>query len=349
MSAEEAIDGIDRGRVEAWFEANVEDAATPLSFELIAGGRSNLTYGVDGRKRASLGAAAAADRQDARLARTTWAGRRRSSRLSRARTCRSRPSPGYCTDEGVNEAPFYVMDFVEGPILRMRPDADPYDEAQQRQIGLNVIDTLVDIHCARPRRGGPRRPGEEGGLRRAHAQALAGPVGQGAHPRDPADRRGPRAPRGTDPRAGSRDDRPRRLPPRQHDPHARRKQGGRGRRLGAFDARRSARRRRHAPRLLGRSRRRALSALRARHHGAGFPLARRGREAATPSARAAISSSSTSTWRSACGSSRSSSRASTRATRQGSTATRSTTTSRAFGENVVKLAEAADEAERRLG
>ena len=60
------------------------------------------------------------------------------------------PIAGYCTDECVNEAPFYVMDFVEGPILRMRPDADPYDEAQQRQIGLNVIDTLVDIHSLDP-------------------------------------------------------------------------------------------------------------------------------------------------------------------------------------------------------
>ena len=60
------------------------------------------------------------------------------------------PIAGYCTDESVNEAPFYVMDFVDGPILRMRPDADPYDEAQQRQIGLNVIDTLVDIHSLDP-------------------------------------------------------------------------------------------------------------------------------------------------------------------------------------------------------
>ena len=52
--------------VEAWFEANVEGAATPLTFELIAGGRSNLTYGVDGRERAALGASAPSDRQDAR-------------------------------------------------------------------------------------------------------------------------------------------------------------------------------------------------------------------------------------------------------------------------------------------
>jgi len=60
------------------------------------------------------------------------------------------PIAGYCMDDDVNGAPFYVMDFVAGPILRMRPDADSYDEAEQRQIGINVIDTLVDIHALDP-------------------------------------------------------------------------------------------------------------------------------------------------------------------------------------------------------
>ena len=149
MSAEEAIDGIDRGRVEAWFEANVEDAATPLSFELIAGGRSNLTYGVtdaNGRRwalrRPPIGKTLGSAHDMGRETKVV-------SALAGTNVPVA-PIAGYCTDEGVNEAPFYVMDFVEGPILRMRPDADPYDEAQQRQIGLNVIDTLVDIHALDP-------------------------------------------------------------------------------------------------------------------------------------------------------------------------------------------------------
>ena len=57
---------------------------------------------------------------------------------------------GFCEDESVNGAPFYVMDFVEGPILRRRPDADAYDEATRRAIGERVIDTLVDIHAVDP-------------------------------------------------------------------------------------------------------------------------------------------------------------------------------------------------------
>src|SRR3546814_3219426 len=38
--------GIDVANVTAWFEANVAGASGPLQFDLIAGGHSNLTYGV---------------------------------------------------------------------------------------------------------------------------------------------------------------------------------------------------------------------------------------------------------------------------------------------------------------
>ena len=45
---------------------------------------------------------------------------------------------GFCEDDSVNGAPFYVMDFVEGPILRRRPDADAVrrgDAARDRRAG----------------------------------------------------------------------------------------------------------------------------------------------------------------------------------------------------------------------
>ena len=135
--------------MEAWFEANVEGAELPLSFEQIAGGRSNLTYSVKdsgGRRwalrRPPLGKA---------LGSAHDMGREHKVVSSLAGTdVPVAPIAGYCTDEEVNGPPFYVMDFVEGPILRMRPDAEPYDESQQRQIGENVIDTLVDIHALNP-------------------------------------------------------------------------------------------------------------------------------------------------------------------------------------------------------
>ena len=40
------MEGVDVERVTAWMAANVEGVQPPLSFELIAGGRSNLTFKV---------------------------------------------------------------------------------------------------------------------------------------------------------------------------------------------------------------------------------------------------------------------------------------------------------------
>jgi aminoglycoside phosphotransferase (APT) family kinase protein len=150
MSAErEAIDGIDAERLDAWFSEHVDGAEPPLSFDLIAGGRSNLTYRVTdatGRRWAlrrppigkTLGSAHDMGRE------TKVVSALADSKVPVA------PIAGSCTDESVNGAPFYVMEFVDGPILRMLSDADPYSEEERRRIGLNVIDTLVDIHAVEP-------------------------------------------------------------------------------------------------------------------------------------------------------------------------------------------------------
>ncbi len=61
------------------------------------------------------------------------------------------PVAGFCEDESVNGAPFYVMEFVEGPILRGLAEADAFpDEADRRAIGERVVDTLVEIHAVDP-------------------------------------------------------------------------------------------------------------------------------------------------------------------------------------------------------
>ena len=142
-------EGIDGERVGAWLEANVAGASGPFSYERIAGGRSNLTYRVTDSaghmwalRRPPLGKALGSAHDMGREHRVV-------SALAPTPVPVA-PIAGYCTDESVNEAPFYVMDFVEGPILRLRADADEFDEGERRAIGERVVDTLVEIHAQVP-------------------------------------------------------------------------------------------------------------------------------------------------------------------------------------------------------
>jgi aminoglycoside phosphotransferase (APT) family kinase protein len=140
-------DGIDRAGLESWFEANVDGVELPLSFERISGGHSNLTYEVgdaSGRRwalrRPPLGK---------RLGSAHDMGREHKVVSALAATdVPVPPVAGFCEDESVNEAPFYVMKFVEGPVLRSHAEAEEhFDESERRAIGERVADTLVDIHA----------------------------------------------------------------------------------------------------------------------------------------------------------------------------------------------------------
>ena len=146
----DAPQGIDRGPVEAWFAANVPGCEPPLAFERIAGGHSNLTYRVT-------------DAAGQRWAlRRPPLGKRLGSAHDMAREHRVvsalgptevpvAPVVGLCEDESVNGAPFYVMGFVEGPVLRGLAEAEAFpDEADRRAIGERVVDTLVAIHGVDP-------------------------------------------------------------------------------------------------------------------------------------------------------------------------------------------------------
>jgi aminoglycoside phosphotransferase (APT) family kinase protein len=143
-------DGIDAARVEAWFAENVPGAEPPLSFERIAGGHSNLTYratDANGRnwalRRPPLGKRLGSAHDMSREHRVV-------SALATTPVPVA-PVVGLCEDESVNDAPFYVMEFVEGPVLRGLAEAEAFpDHDDRRAIAERVVDTLVDIHAADP-------------------------------------------------------------------------------------------------------------------------------------------------------------------------------------------------------
>jgi len=151
MAADEAID---QANLEDWFAREIDGATPPLSFDRISGGRSNLTYGVTdsgGRhwalRRPPLGKRLASAHDMAREHRILAA--------LGPTTVPVPPVVALCEDESVNGAPFYVMEFVDGPILRTRQEAEAeFEEADRQLIGERVVDTLVEIHAVDPEEAG---------------------------------------------------------------------------------------------------------------------------------------------------------------------------------------------------
>jgi aminoglycoside phosphotransferase (APT) family kinase protein len=53
-----------------------------------------------------------------------------------------------CDDESVIGVPFYVMDFIEGHVVTDALPPGLETEASRRQLGLDLVDALVEIHAA---------------------------------------------------------------------------------------------------------------------------------------------------------------------------------------------------------
>ena len=143
------VEGIHSANVTAWFAENVKDATPPLSFELIAGGHSNLTFAVHdaaGRtfvlRRPPLGHVLESAHDMGREHRiiSALAG----SAVPLADTV------GLCKDPAVNEAPFYVMNYVSGPVLHDADVAGELPVAERQALGLHVIDVLAKLHKIDP-------------------------------------------------------------------------------------------------------------------------------------------------------------------------------------------------------
>jgi aminoglycoside phosphotransferase (APT) family kinase protein len=142
----ESVEGIDVERVERWFVDNIDDVATPLRFTLIAGGRSNLTYRVTD----AAGRTFALRRPPRSHVLPTAHDMAREYRVITALGPTDVPVPntlGLCQDEAVNGRPFYVMEFVEGFIVRDAEAAErDLDRDARRRAGESIADTLAALH-----------------------------------------------------------------------------------------------------------------------------------------------------------------------------------------------------------
>jgi len=141
------VQGIDRERVTRWLVEHVEGALAPLEFDLIVGGRSNLTFlvrGADGQRfvlrRPPMGHVLPTAHDMAREHRIVTAVGRTSVPVPR--------TLGLCTDEAVNGAPFYVMEYVDGVVLDSPARAAVLTPDRRRLTAEHLIDVLADLHAA---------------------------------------------------------------------------------------------------------------------------------------------------------------------------------------------------------
>ncbi len=147
----EVAQGLDHDAVSDWLSRKIADIRLPLDVELIAGGHSNLTYSIaeqpgadstPGRRwvlrRPPLGQVLATAHDVAR-----------EHRIISALANSAVPVPrtvGVSADDSVNGAPFYVMDFVDGQIIRSATDAEELEPDVRRRTGESLVDVLAAIH-----------------------------------------------------------------------------------------------------------------------------------------------------------------------------------------------------------
>ncbi len=175
------VEGIDVPRVSDWLTASIEGLTAPFTFELIAGGRSNLKIGITD----ATGRNVALRRPPVSNVLPTAHDMRREHRVISALGPTDVPVPealGLCTDDTVNGAPFSVMSFVDGLILRDEAAAAGVDEATRRAAGHSLVDTLVALHRVDVDAVGLSDFGRHEGyisrqLHRWHTQFTQSPVG----------------------------------------------------------------------------------------------------------------------------------------------------------------------------
>ena len=141
--------GINADAVTQWILAERPGLATPLDFQLITGGASNLTFAVTDQSGTKL--VLRRPPTGHILPRAHDMGREH--RIISALQDTDVPVPGViglCTDDSVNGADFYVMDFVEGAIIFNEADGHAVDPELRPVMANSLTDTLAALHRIDP-------------------------------------------------------------------------------------------------------------------------------------------------------------------------------------------------------
>jgi len=144
------LPGIDEARVTRWLTDHLEGIEPPVSFSLIAAGGSNLTFrAVDAN-----GTAWALRRPPATAVLATAHDVVREHKildaLARDGSVPVPAAVALCEDVDVTGAPFLVMGFVDGTILRTAADADEMSPHAAKVATESLVDTQVAMHALDP-------------------------------------------------------------------------------------------------------------------------------------------------------------------------------------------------------
>jgi len=138
--------GIDRDNVTKWFMDRASVVEPPLRFDLITGGHSNLTFKVSDES----GGAWVLRRPPLFQVLESAHDMAREYRVIDALASSDVPVPstlGFCDDPSVNERPFYVMDFVDGMVLRSPEEATAFGTDRLGAVSRSLVDVLARIHA----------------------------------------------------------------------------------------------------------------------------------------------------------------------------------------------------------
>lgn len=142
--------GIDVPRVSDWLSDAVPGLRPPFTFELIAGGRSNMTYRVAD----AAGTQAALRRPPLGPILPSAHDMAREHRLISALWSTPVPVPeplALCEDEAVSGSPFYAMSFADGAVLRDEAAVEArFAEDERAGLAHRLVDVLADLHAVDP-------------------------------------------------------------------------------------------------------------------------------------------------------------------------------------------------------